>query len=96
MMFSISIRKTGDVWLSGRFDASRVEEAYHILDALTESTTIDMTELDYISSAGLGALLKTQKRLNDAGKMLVLTHMNKLIRDIFRIARLDLVFTIKE
>jgi anti-sigma B factor antagonist len=95
-MFSITLGKSGDVWLSGRFDASRVDEAYAILDTLSQTTIIDMRELDYISSAGLGALLKTQKRLKDGGNALVLVNMNKLIRDIFRIARLDLVFTIKE
>ena len=55
---------------------------------------VDLGGVDYISSAGLGVLLKTQKRLREKGGGLVLTQMKKLVRDVFRIARFDLVFEI--
>jgi anti-sigma B factor antagonist len=57
---------------------------------------VNFKNLDYISSAGLGVLLKTQKRISGTGNGLILTGMNKLIRDVFRIARFDLVFRIEE
>jgi anti-sigma B factor antagonist len=92
-MFSITV-KEGQIFLSGRFDASQVDEASAVFDTITTSATVNCRDLDYISSAGLGVLLKTQKRLREKGDGLVLTQMKKLVRDVFRIARFDLVFEI--
>lgn len=95
-MFAIRLLDSGDVVISGRLDASRVDEAYTVLDRVNGNVRVDMKDLEYISSAGLGALLKTQKRLGEAGHGLILTNMNKLVRDVFRIARFDLIFRIEE
>ncbi len=95
-MFTITQREDGEIVLTGRFDASRVAEADAVLDRVTATHRVDMKGLDYISSLGLGILLKTQKRLKAGGNELVLTHMNKLIRDVFRIARFDTIFRIEE
>ena len=70
--------------------------ASEVLDQITETCRVNFKDLDYISSAGLGILLKTQKRLGASGKALILTNMNKLVRDVFRIARFDVVFTIED
>jgi anti-sigma B factor antagonist len=94
-MFSITV-KDGEIFLSGRFDASRVDEASAVFDQVTASCSVNFQDLEYISSAGLGVLLKTQKRLRESGNGLVLTKMKKLVRDVFRIARFDLVFEIRE
>jgi anti-anti-sigma factor len=95
-MLAISVKDDGEVLLSGRFDASQVDTANAVFDRLTGTTRVNFRELDYISSAGLGILLKTQKRLSGTGNMLILTHMNKLVRDVFRIARFDVVFRIED
>jgi len=95
-MFTITQREDGEIVLTGRFDASRVAEADAVLDRVTTTSRVDMKNLDYISSLGLGILLKTQKRLKTTGNELSLTHMNKLIRDVFRIARFDTIFRIEE
>ncbi|MGA9118118.1 MAG: STAS domain-containing protein [Bacteroidota bacterium] len=95
-MLSISITDTGEVALIGRLDASQTDAAGAVFDRLTVTTRVNFEKLEYISSAGLGLLLKTQKRLSQTGQGLILTHMNKLVRDIFRIARFDLVFKIEE
>ena len=95
-MFSVTLDPNGDILLAGRFDATRVEEAYLVLDRIAESRRVSFKDLDYISSAGLGALLKTQKRISASGHQLTLTNMNKMIRDVFRIARFDVVFKIEE
>lgn len=95
-MFSASIMGEGEVVLTGRFDASQVETASAVFSRLTSTTRVSFEHLDYISSAGLGILLQTQKRLGESGQSLILTKMNKLVRDVFRVARFDLVFTIEE
>lgn len=94
-MFTIAKKEDGEIVLTGRFDASRVAEADAILDRVATTSRIDMKDLDYISSLGLGILLKTQKRLKTSGNELILANMNKLIRDVFRIARFDTIFKIE-
>ncbi len=95
-MFSVTTRENGEVALIGRLDASQTETAGTVFDRIETSTKVNFEKLDYISSAGLGLLLKTQKRLSKSGHGLILTHMNKLVRDIFRIARFDVVFQIED
>ena len=95
-MFSIQRNDRGDLVLAGRLDASRVDEAASVLDTVTETCRVDMAQLEYISSAGLGVLLKAQKRLNDAGHGLILVNTGKMVRDVFKIARFDLVFRMVE
>ena len=95
-MFTITQKEDGEIVLTGRFDASRVAEADAVLDQVKTTCRVNMKDLDYISSLGLGILLKTQKRLKASGNEIILTHMNKLIRDVFRIARFDTIFKIEE
>ncbi len=94
-MFDIRKEENGNIALIGRFDASQVDTVRSVLDRLEESCTIDFKELTYISSAGLGILLGTQKRLGSTGKSLSLINLNTHIRDIFLLAGFDLVFKIE-
>jgi anti-anti-sigma factor len=55
---------------------------------------VDLAGLDYVSSAGLGVLLKTQKRVMAGGQGLKLVSVNKHIRDIFKYAGFDKIFEI--
>ena len=90
------IKDNGDtILLLGRFDASQTERAKEVFHSLSGSTVIDFSQLDYISSAGLGMLLGAQKRLVKSGQRLKLTNMNQHIREIFRIAGFDQVFEIE-
>ncbi len=65
-MLSIRVGEDGEIRLSGRFDASQVETGEAHFDMITKSCTVNFSELEYISSAGLGILLGTQKRLSDS------------------------------
>jgi len=94
-MFDIRINDQGDVILSGRLDAAQTEKASEILNTLTKSVSVDFKDLQYISSAGLGVLLATQKRLGQAGGRLKLINMNSHIKDVFHFARFDMIFEIE-
>jgi anti-sigma B factor antagonist len=94
-MFSIAVNDTGTVVLTGRFDAAQTDRAREVFTLLHNSTIVDMQQLDYISSAGLGLLLATQQRLAKEGKSITLIHMNNMIREVFKIARFDLIFKIE-
>lgn len=94
-MFEIHRNANGELVFAGRLDASQAERARKALDTVAESCTIDFAGLEYISSAGLGILLATQKRLSESGQCVKLAHLNRHIRDIFHIAGFDLVFEIE-
>ncbi len=93
-MFSISSGNGGTIILKGRFDASQVDAARSFLNAVQDSQTVDCTHLEYISSAGMGVLLMTQKRLNPLGASLRFANLNPHIREIFRYAGFDKIFEI--
>jgi anti-anti-sigma factor len=95
-MFTIAVNDAGVIEMSGRFDASQTDRAREVLLQLNDSAVVDFAKLDYISSAGLGLLLATEQRLNKSGKSMTLVHMNSMIRDVFKIARFDLIFKIVE
>jgi anti-anti-sigma factor len=94
-MFEISIGSEDEVVLSGRLDASQCEKAQVFFDSLERPHVVDFGALEYISSAGLGVLLKTQKRLMSSGGGLVFRNVNNHIRDIFRYSGFDRIFTIQ-
>ncbi len=93
-MFEAKILDSGEVYFSGRLDASQTEKADKVLQEVTASRTINLKDLEYISSAGLGVLLANQKRLKTAGHGLTLINMNKHIRDIFTLTGFDRIFVI--
>ncbi len=90
-MFDIEVEKGGLVRLSGRLDAAQADRAKAILDSVNEPATMDLTDLDYVSSAGLGVLVQTYKRLRDSGHSFRLTNLKPRIRSVFVYAGLDKV-----
>jgi anti-sigma B factor antagonist len=94
-MFEITVEKQGTVHISGRLDASQIDVAESELATVLQSTVLDFTGLEYISSAGIGVILKTYKRLNDSGFSLRLVNMSQRIRNVFEYAGLDRVLTIE-
>ena len=93
-MFEIRLGQQGEIIMSGRLDAAQCDKALQFMDAVAAPRVVDLAGLDYVSSAGLGVLLKTQKRAMAAGQGLRLINANKHIRDIFRYAGFDRIFEI--
>jgi anti-anti-sigma factor len=93
-MLDIRLGEQGEVVLSGRLDAAQCDRAMQFLDGVAAPHVVDLSGLEYISSAGLGVLLKTQKRAVAGGKGLRLVNANKHIRDIFKYAGFDRIFEI--
>ncbi len=63
------------------------------LDGVT-ALTIDLTELEYLSSAGLRVLLSAQKTMNNQGEMKV-TGVNETIMEIFEVTGFSDILTIE-
>ena len=84
------------VFLSGRLDTSTAPEfnAYMTgaLDGIAE-LTVDCSNLDYVSSAGLRELLILQKRMNMQGKMKV-TGVNELVYEILEVTGFSAILTV--
>jgi len=93
-MFEIRLGEQGEVIMSGRLDAAQCDRALQFMDGVAAPRVVDLGGLEYISSAGLGVLLKTQKRAMAAGQGLRLVNVNRHIRDIFRFAGFDKIFEV--
>lgn len=94
-MFEIDYGSDGEVMCSGRLDAAQCAKAQSFMDEIADTRTLDFSQLEYISSAGLGILLKTQKRLAESGAALKITNVNNHIYDVFRYSGFNAIFDIK-
>lgn len=94
-MLTLETSPSGSVVVAGRLDAAQAASAQAFLDAVQGPVTLDCARLEYISSAGLGVLLKTQKRLMAAGGGLRLTGVNSHIRDIFQYSGFDKILPVE-
>jgi anti-anti-sigma factor len=93
-MFDIEQNTDGNVEIRGRLDAANAESALLFLNQVKGPCVIDMGQLDYISSAGLGVLLRTHKRLMGEGSGIRLINVSPHINDIFTYSGFDKLFEI--
>ena len=63
------------------------------MDGVTE-LSLDLAELEYISSAGLRVLLTAQKVMNRQGSM-VIHNVNDTVRDVFEVTGFVDILTIE-
>lgn len=94
-MLEIESGDDGRVIISGRLDTAQCAKAQAFLDGLSAPSVLDFAGLDYISSAGLGVLLITQKRAMKSGGSLSIINVNSHIHDIFRFSGFDKIFKIE-
>lgn len=94
-MFQIEFGNSGEIVCTGRLDAAQCEKAQSFMDGVAEATVLDFAALEYISSAGLGVLLKTQKRLAASGGGLKIVNVNNHIFDVFRYSGFQTIFDIE-
>lgn len=85
------------VTLKGRLDTSTSPELERemipLLRGVTE-LTLELAELEFITSAGLRVLLQAVQIMNDQGEMTV-THPNSEVREVFEITGFDGILTIR-
>jgi anti-sigma B factor antagonist len=94
-MFTIENGPDGVVVMAGRLDSGHSANAQSFFDRLRGAVTVDCRGLEYISSAGLGVLLKTQKQLMGSAGKLRLVGVNRHLCDIFRYSGFDQIFEIE-
>ena len=99
----MNIQKTCDggklkIALEGRLDITTAPQLEDELKASlpgTEDLVIDLTELEYVSSAGLRVLLYAQKVMNKQGSM-VITHVSPDVMEIFDVTGFVDILNIEE
>ncbi len=94
-MFEIRTDSNGGMKLAGRLGAAEADHAADELRAVRESVRLDCSELDYISSAGIGVLIELYKRLQTSGHTVTLVNVLPRVRNIFRYAGLDRLLNIE-
>ncbi|MFN3691806.1 MAG: STAS domain-containing protein [Fervidobacterium sp.] len=87
------------VSIHGEIDAYHSGEVKKFLkDTITETNlkkiVLDMSEVNYIDSAGLGSLVALYKDARMAEKELILASLKQTVMRIFEMTRLDRVFKI--
>ena len=93
-MFEIEFGDANTISVQGRLDAAQAVKAQEFLDQVNGECVLDFARLEYISSAGLGVLLKTHKRLMGISGGVKLINVNNHIHDIFRYSGFDKLFEI--
>ncbi len=86
------------VKLSGRLDTTTAPEfessLKQSLDKVTD-LTLDFSELDYISSAGLRVMLSAQKTMNAAKGSMRVVGSNEIVKEIFDVTGFSDILTIE-
>lgn len=86
------------VSFDGRLDSSSAPEAEREinsrLDGINE-LTLDLTELLYVSSAGLRIFLALKKKMNSVQGSMVLLNPNELVSDVFEATGFDDILDIR-
>ena len=101
-MMEFAQERTGEVLivrLAGRLDSSAAPSAEKsfvgALGGGTANLAIDLSKLEYISSAGLRVLLIVAKKVQQAQGKVALCGLTPNVREIFAISGFDAIFTIQ-
>ncbi|MBN1897517.1 MAG: STAS domain-containing protein [Spirochaetes bacterium] len=97
----ISIKKTQKynlVTLKGRLDASVFQNFVITCLPLVENNhlVIDFTDVDYVSSTGIGALFKLLKLAHNNKKKLVFFGVQPTVKKVITLTKLENMFNIVE
>ena len=88
----------GELVLQGRLDTMTSNDAEEIFMQMTErfdKLTLNMAELEYISSAGLRVFKRLYMAMTKKGGTLVLTNIRKMVMEVFEMTGFVGFLTIK-
>lgn len=77
-----------DIYVSSEFK----EEMLEILEKTKDHLYLDLKDLEYIDSTGLGALIALVKAAGEKDKKVYLKDVNERIRKLFKITALEDMF----
>lgn len=71
------------------------ENLISYIDRGNKTFVIDLSDVDYIDSSGLGVLVAIQKRALQNGGSVIIRGLKGLVKDLFELTRLTKVFEIQ-
>ncbi|MGD0574469.1 MAG: STAS domain-containing protein [Anaerolineales bacterium] len=93
-------KRVAAVQPKGRVDSNTAPELEEALVKLQgegqNHIVLDLSEIEFLSSAGLRVMVSTMKNLRKSAGDLVVASPNQRARDVLRLAGLDSVFSIYE
>jgi anti-sigma B factor antagonist len=100
----IHTRRVGDVHIldiSGKITLGKPTTAIrHTISDLLENggkkIVLNLTEVNYIDSSGIGELVRTYTTVTQQGKQLILLNLTKKVKELLVITKLLTVFQIYE
>ena len=95
MMLTLENRGDAAAVIAGRLYATDAPAAQQFFDRLARTVTIDCSRLEYISSAGLSVLSKTQSRLLKIGAKLRLVGASRHLSDVLQLSGLDMLVEVE-
>ena len=86
------------VKLKGRMDAVSAPELEGFIsdNDMSGRFVLDLSELEYVSSAGLRTLLMFGKQVKASSGALVLAGLNGIVREVFELSGFQKLFIIKD
>ena len=88
-----------DISLEGELDVSTADKLKEHLHTLVEKKIVDMkidlTNLDYIDSTGLGVMIGVLKKLKISDKEIYIINPKNNVKKIFTITGLDKIFKVE-
>ena len=76
------------LFISGEIDGTNVDEFEEQVNGAAEKTqdlSLDLSDLEYVSSAGLRVFLTLQKKVKQMGNEVVLRNVNEEVMEIFSV-----------
>lgn len=102
MAMTLNTRRIGDVVVvevpGPNLDASKADEFKVGMSSIlsdAKKVVLDLHEVEFVDSSGLGAFLTCLRQLNAAGGDLKLSRMRKPVRTLFELVRMHRVFDIQ-
>ncbi len=102
MSVNIESKLDNNFWnvdINGELDVAGADKVKTHLNSLIEEQPVDIkmdfTNLEYIDSAGLGALIGVLKRLKVNDKDIYVLNARKNVKKIFSITGLDKIFKVE-
>jgi anti-sigma B factor antagonist len=85
---------TGEVKLGESAERLSEELSNLLTDQAVEGVILDLENINYMDSTGLGELVGYLSRFQDSGKRLKLVNPNQTVVKLLQLTRLDLVFKV--
>jgi len=86
------------VSVSGRMDGTTAHQFEQECDPWVEQgeklLIVDMSQVEYISSAGLRSILSTGKKLKSSGGALVFVGMQDMVKEVFDMSGFNQLFSV--